>query len=234
VTSTLMRRVRTSSPWVVIRNSLFALSRFGERRGWDWLTYHPGLFVFFHVVALRNRQKIGEALLRSFPGTRAIIDVGAGSGAYARWFAKQGLNVAACEHSRLGRTMARLQGISCRPLDLAVDPPTQIDGNFDLAYSFEVAEHVPPLMGTRLVTLLHECAPTVVFTAAHPGQGGTGHINEQPQRYWIGEFERVGMRYQREPTQVLREEFRHADVAPWLVDNVMVFESAGQNSTNLP
>jgi hypothetical protein len=88
----------------------------------------------------------------------------------------------AYEYTRLGRLIARLHGI--RPFDLA-QPVVVEPAKCDLAYSFEVAEHLPPELGNRLVAFLAASAPTVVFTAAPPGQGGSGHVNEQERPYWV-------------------------------------------------
>lgn len=37
-------------------------------------------------------------------------------------------------------------------------------------------------------------APVVLFSAAAPGQGGLGHVNEQWPAYWVERFERHGYR----------------------------------------
>jgi hypothetical protein len=44
------------------------------------------------------------------------------------------------------------------------------------------------------VNLLCRASDAVVFSAAIPRQGGTGHINEQPQSYWARRFARNGYR----------------------------------------
>ena len=93
----------------------------------------------------------------------------------------------------------------------------------DVAYSFEVAEHLPPNLGTRLVRFLLETAPTVVFTAAHPGQGGQGHINEQSREYWAHEFERAGGMLDTEATATLAALFSQRTTLEWLAHNVQVF-----------
>lgn len=63
--------------------------------------------------------------------------------------------------------------------------PTQ---RFDLAICIEVAEHLSPEMGDALVDSLAEASDIVLFSAAIKGQGGTDHINEQPQYYWASRF----------------------------------------------
>ena len=202
-----------------------ALSRLGERRGVSWLLYNPLLFAWFHVVNTRVAPGLIASLRSVFPDARRYADVGAGSGGMAAYAARCGLDVVACEHSPVGRLFARAQGVKSLPFDVATDSPSELGPEADVAYCLEVAEHMPAEMGDRLVGYLTRVAPTVVFTAAHPGQGGQGHINEQPQEYWIERFERAGMTYVADTTKQLRDELltnlRHGR---WIAANLMVFE----------
>lgn len=86
---------------------------------------------------------------------------------------------------------------------------------------------MPASLAGRLVDHLATSATTVVFTAAHPGQGGTGHVNEQPREYWVERFAGAGMRYRRDLAEQLSTTWRAARVQSWwLPENVMVFERA--------
>ena len=221
--------VTGSGPRDLLTLALFvsgtALSRLGERRGVRWLLYNPLLFAWFHAVNRRVAPGLIASLRSVFPDARRFADVGAGSGGMAAYAKKAGLDVVACEHSAVGRLFARAQGVRSLPFDLAADRPSELGPEADIAYCIEVAEHMPADMGDRLVSFLTQAAPTVVFTAAHPGQGGQGHINEQPQEYWIERFDRAGMTYAADRTARLRDELvanlRHGR---WIPDNLMVFE----------
>ena len=59
-----------------------------------------------------------------------------------------------------------------------------LERQFDLAQSLEVAEHLPQARAATFVSDLVAHAPVVLFSAASPGQGGENHINEQPAEYW--------------------------------------------------
>jgi hypothetical protein len=121
--------------------------------------------------------------------------------------------------------MAALQRVPSAPFDLRDTAPPR--RRADLAYSFEVAEHLPPELGDRLVGFLAATAPLVVFTAAHPGQGGYGHVNEQPQAYWVERFRAAGMEPSPDETAALRRAFAAAGVqAPWFDENVLVLRAA--------
>jgi SAM-dependent methyltransferase len=202
-----------------------ASSQLGERLGIDWLTYNPLVFLFYHEYAVADAPTVARTFEKVFPEAGRFVDAGAGSGAYAAELRRRGHMVVAYEYARLGRFIARLQGVHARPFDLAqpvVVEPTE----FDLAYSFEVAEHLPPELGDRLVAFLAASAPTVVFTAAPPGQGGTGHINEQERPYWVVRFRNHGMVERQELRDRVAAGFRDIR-SSWLATNVMVFTREG-------
>lgn len=62
-------------------------------------------------------------------------------------------------------------------------------GRYDLALCIEVAEHLTQDGGDRLIEFLTSSSNAILFSAAIPGQGGTGHINEQLQSYWHDRFQ---------------------------------------------
>jgi 2-polyprenyl-3-methyl-5-hydroxy-6-metoxy-1,4-benzoquinol methylase len=65
-------------------------------------------------------------------------------------------------------------------------------GTFDLAICMEVAEHLPESRAIELVKFLCSHSDTVLFSAAIPYQGGTGHVNEQWQTWWEKIFNKLG------------------------------------------
>lgn len=120
--------------------------------------------------------------VREEPGRQldTVLDVGCGEG----W-----LTAALREHG------LEALGVDGDPLD-GVDQVVDLEGElpdlgrFDLVTCLEVAEHVAPARADKFVTWLTERADVVLFSAAVPGQGGDGHVNEQPTDYWATMFER--------------------------------------------
>jgi SAM-dependent methyltransferase len=206
----------------LILESVFRLSRFGQRHGWERVTYHPGVFAFFHWTARQQAPGVVGSLLEAFPHAHSFVDVGAGTGVYAAGLKRAGRHVVACERSGVGRLIARWQGVPAVRFDLNDQKPA-IRERVDVAYSFEVAEHLRPALGSRLVQMMCALAPTVVFSAAQPGQGGQGHVNEQPPSYWAQQFTREGFDLDAGLTGELASRMAAAGTVLWITPNVQVF-----------
>jgi hypothetical protein len=86
--------------------------------------------------------------------------------------------------------------------------PIKMDEHFDLALCLEVAEHLPSRTSAQLVRGLTDLAPIALFSAAVPGQGGTGHVNEQWPEYWRNLFKERGFAMLDPIRPLLREDHR--------------------------
>ncbi len=96
----------------------------------------------------------------------------------------------------------------------------EVDGRYDLAISVEAAEHLSKDRAQSFVRTLCDASDVVLFSAAVENQGGTGHINEQWQSYWIGLFEAVGY----EPFDAIRGALWNNDeVESWYRQNIFLF-----------
>jgi len=121
------------------------------------------------------------------------VDVGCGAGKFAAEFLRQGVRkVVAVDGSYVdpGKLMIDRAHFVARDLERPLD----LEGTFDLAVSLEVAEHLTKERAAGFVADLVSLAPVVLFSAAVPGQGGTNHINEQWQGYWLDLFAARGYR----------------------------------------
>ena len=206
------------------------LSRYGDRLGIESLTYNRVIFEYFNHYASLAAPGFVEVIVNVFPHVKRVVDVGCGTGHFVHAFREAGVSAEGFEYSRRAREVAMTElGVDVAPLDLR-DATELTVMPADLAMSVEVAEHVPADLGDRLVKLLTRSAPLVFFTAATPGQGGTGHINEQPASYWIERFAHLGYRYQEEVTTTVRALLRDTVVgSPWIARNAMIF--AAQRGT---
>jgi SAM-dependent methyltransferase len=119
-----------------------------------------------------------------------VLDVGCGEGWWGHTFAAH----AGCDVLGIdGRYVvgSPLEGRFIA-LDLARESFAGL-ARVDLAVALEVAEHLPPDRADGFIADLAAVAPLVLFSAAIPGQGGTGHVNEQWPGYWVEKFNANGM-----------------------------------------
>ena len=155
---------------------------------------------------------------------RYIVDVGCGEGWWARRFADAGVPDYLGVDGEYARR-SQVLGDNFQVVDLAQPVPFgTIEGSdgisFDMAVCLEVAEHLPPERASRFIAELCSLAPVVVFSAAIPGQGGAGHLNEQPQSYWA----RLFAVNDRRPLDTIRPKVWHDDrVEPWYAQNLLVY-----------
>ncbi len=98
-------------------------------------------------------------------------------------------------------------------------------GPFDLVSCVEVAEHIPAEQADTLVdAICSRASRWVYFSAAAPGQGGVGHVNEQPQGYWIEKFQARGWRVDFESTRNLVDKLAACRRCWWLQHNALIFK----------
>lgn len=150
---------------------------------------------------------------------RTVVDVGGGEGWWARAFLDHGATEATCLDG--GTRHEEAPGVRFIPVDLT--RPFSMHDVFDLAVCLEVAEHVPAVHADRLVESLCNLAPVVLFSAAMPRQGGTGHVNCQPPAYWAEKFAAHGY--------ICDGSLRWAiwdlpEVEPWYKSNLLLFRHA--------
>lgn len=95
----------------------------------------------------------------------------------------------------------------------------------DLTLCWEVGEHLPSSAAERLCNILYEVTlKTLIFTSARKGQGGAGHLNEQPQEYWRQKLEALGLIWEPEKSRVLSVLWKVVSPdAWWYAQNCQVF-----------
>ena len=140
--------------------------------------------------AASSAEVLADLIVDEFrPSTS--IDVGAGEGWLMRALEQRGVQAAGVDGSWVDDPSIGHVDLTAPPYpDLTEIIATYYDGwgiarsTVDVVTCLEVAEHVPQQHAGALVEWLCSMAEVVVFSAAIPGQGGEGHVNEQWPEYW--------------------------------------------------
>jgi hypothetical protein len=148
---------------------------------------------FYELQMAGSLSSAGEIvpLLAPLVQPRSVCDVGCGVGTWLKVWMQHGVaDVIGIDGDHVPRDLLQIPE-ACF-LARALDQPFQLTRRFDLVQSIEVAEHLPTARAAGFVADLVRLAPVVLFSAAIPGQGGTGHVNERWQDYWSELFRPFG------------------------------------------
>lgn len=148
------------------------------------MTYSPAFFEHQAPIALSSARIVLPRVLDEVRAT-SVIDVGCGVGAWGHVAQQQGCTVKGVDGNVPGD---QLLIDDFERVDLAGG--YDCDG-FDLAICLEVGEHLPESSSAALIAGLCK-ARYVLFSGAHPGQGGVDHVNEQWGTWWARLFSANG------------------------------------------
>lgn len=157
------------------------------------------------------------SLLGSVCGGRNLVDVGCGPGAWCRVWQGNGWRVTGIDGD-YAKGFFEHSGIDFIPHNL--EEPITMSARFDLATCLEVGEHLSESSAQTLVHSLTALSDIVYFSAAQPGQGGTGHVNEQPLTYWQNLFYQQGYI----AFDIIRPRiYKNTAICPWYRYNSLLF-----------
>jgi SAM-dependent methyltransferase len=182
--------------------------------------YDPAFFDRIGPGCLRSARTVVPEVMRLLrPAT--VVDVGCGEGHWGAVFEALGAEVVGVDGDYVPADRVLVSRFV--PADLEAGLPDL--GRFDLAVCLEVIEHLTPAGGDRLVTWLAARADTLLFSAAVPGQGGDGHLNEQPHSYWIERFAAQGF----EADEHWRDRFAgNPAIEWWYRQNLLLIRRTGR------
>jgi len=160
---------------------------------------------FYADVDSRANESANEILnvvneYIDFSGLNVIVDIGCGSGAWLNAFLLKSKakiygydlidSVAINENRFTNHLGNRINLITC---DFEQSTSLNIP-SADLGICLEVLEHLENETGKKIIEQMANSCDIVLFSAATPGQGGTGHINEKEHQYWLNQFKEKGFR----------------------------------------
>ena len=133
-------------------------------------------------------------IIQELYNIESVVDFGCASGYYLEGFYKGGAKIKGFEY--LLANSIDFMSENIKPYVEQGNVMETINcGKFDMSMSVEVAEHLLPEKSNVFVSnLVNASNKYILFTAAPPGQGGTGHINEQPKEFWIEKIEKHGFK----------------------------------------
>ena len=112
----------------------------------------------------------------------SVLDVGCGVGGWVGTWLDSGADAIGVDGDYVPRDQL------CIPADRFINhdlsTPLDLGRRFDLVTCLEVAEHLPQEDAQTIVDSLCQHADVIAFSAAVPGQGGTGHVNERWPTFW--------------------------------------------------
>lgn len=152
---------------------------------------------------------------------RSVLEIGCGMATWSAAFLANGVNdVLAVDGPWVSPDALQIDRQYFRSHDLR--EPFDPGRKFDLAVCMEVAEHLPEAQAQNIVSVLTTHADSVLFAAAIPFQGGTDHINEQPQSYWAAHFAKRGFKHY----DFIRSKiWSNKDVELWYRQNTIFYSS---------
>lgn len=180
--------------------------------------YDTGFYQSQSDLSLQSARKIVPFVMDMLD-VSSVCDLGCGVGTWLRAFHERGVkDIYGVDGAYVNVEQLHVPRSAFRPHDLS--QTLMLGRSFDLACSLEVAEHLPVSAAHVMVENLCRLAPFVIFSAAVPGQGGTGHINEQWPEFWRSRFATSGF----DLVDCFRERFwNDPDVAPWYAQNLFLY-----------
>ena len=173
-----------------------------------------------HERTLHSAERVLSVLLPHIPAVHSAVDIGCGVGTWLSVLKKKGVReILGIDGSWVDRTLLEIPANSFMQADLRHSTPLP-GRTWDLAICLEVAEHLPAESAGAFVAFLTRLSRRVLFSAAIPFQGGTGHINEQWPEYWAELFDEQGYGVH----DIIRKEIWNDSRIPfWYRQNTLLF-----------
>jgi SAM-dependent methyltransferase len=183
--------------------------------------YDQRFFDWVNFTAARSAHHVVSILITHIRPCN-VLDIGCGQGAWlAAWRELGVIDVMGVDGGYVVQEALLIPPEQFLARDLA--ERFCLGRSFDLVQSLEVAEHLPPEASAGFVSSLCAHGDVVLFSAAQPGQGGEGHVNERSVSAWAREFAKHGYM----PFDFVRPKIKsNRSVDPWYRYNTIVFANA--------
>ena len=169
--------------------------------------------------AINTWRVIGKWLFTEEPFS--LIDFGCGTGTWLQASKQFGVTeVYGIDGDYVDRQMLMIDPEEFHPYNLQEE--VILNRKFDLVMSLEVAEHIEEEYADIFIDSLCRHGEVILFSAAHKGQGGDYHVNEQNIEYWIQKFNDRGYEF----IDIRPSISRNYEIESWYRDNIGLYVKA--------
>jgi glycosyltransferase involved in cell wall biosynthesis len=147
---------------------------------------------------------------------KTALDIGCGPGIYVDAMRDHGINAIGID------TDERVAG---KP-HLCQETLFKTKDTGEVVLCLEVAEHISENMAEEIAACVAssvEPGGTLIWSAAQPEQGGTGHINCQPKSYWLNLLTNCGLKHDETMEAQLLSYIKEGYHMGWFANNMMIF-----------
>lgn len=187
----------------------------------DLSLYNEKFFEWHLKHAREYSIKTMDWYIDNFAPT-SVVDFGCGIGSYLESANSRGLKIKGYDISQQAskytphHLLEFIEYTDCTK-ELSVS-------KYDCVISFETAEHIDPSGTDQFITnIVNAVGSTLLFTAAPPGQLGTGHINMHPKQYWIDLISN-NLKYNKDKTEFISGKWMSLFAPLYICENLIVFD----------
>ena len=147
---------------------------------------------------------------------QTVLDIGCGPGIYVEALRDHGIEAIGID------TDKRVEGKTY----LKQESLFETSSIAEVVICLEVAEHISEDMSEQVANCVaNSVVPggILIWTAAKPGQGGTGHINCQPKNYWLQRLSNHGLQRDELLETQLLDYAKSGYHMGWFLQNLIVF-----------
>ncbi len=194
------------------------------------------LNIKFYEKTLRPDRQRSYKLIVDFimkninPDIKSVIDYGCGAGWFLYYFKKDYniKDITGIEPNKHSIEVSdELIKKNIKHIDLSIKD-LNIEKRFDLSLCIEVIEHIDKKFENIVIDNITSNSNLLIFSAAYPGQGGYGHINENEFEYWINKLKNKNFILNKDKTKEFRKYLKHNNSMAWYYKNIGVFTYAPQ------
>ena len=157
--------------------------------------------------------------ITSFIDIKSVIDFGCGMGTWCKAIEDLGIsNILGIDQHIYDSKYMLIPEKNYMRYDLRKE--LLFSHKVDIAISVEVAEHIEEEYSERFIHNLCMCSDLILFSAALPFQGGTGHVNEKSCTFWANIFNK----FKYKPIDCIRPHFwNNKQIEVWYRNNCILY-----------